>query len=1239
MSLDAKTLLTALRPLLKTLEADLMKRAKQPALETGLKARWQREKDAGRTGASFTLWRRRRMTQVAIAWILSVIFVRILEDRGFLPRRRIAGAGAEDSEQQFTAIAPFLTARDYLLTVFRELAQLPGAGDLFDARHNPVWVLAPSATAARQLLDFFRHGSKRQGPFDFSQTDTRYLGDLYQDLSEDVRDRYALWQTPVFVERFILSQTLDPAIDTFGLDDVRLIDPTCGSGHFLLGAFASLLDHWQRHAPGEDPQVLAQRALSQIAGCDLNPYAVAIARFRLTLAFLEAVGITRLSKAPRLPLNLCVADSLLHGVSEAQQRLSDLGDEQDRRDYYDQIFALEDEAAALRILEQRYHAVVGNPPYITEKDAKKRAQYRDLYESAAGKFALAAPFTERFFDLAVDSGFVGLINANSFTKRDFGKPLIEQVLPRLDLQKVVDTAGAYIPGHGTPTLLLFGRNRKADGAPVIAVLGKRGEATEPADPARAPVWSEILSHHQQPGYDGTYISVEAVPRADISQHPWILAGGGAQKLFKRLELRSKILLNDPCKSIGICSFTLEDDAFISNEKTWLRKKIEDSFLRPMVTGEKIRDWRLQFCDSAIFPYSADFAITGEEDQVYLKELWPNKTILSNNKLFAGKTKIQGGLSWYEYGRLTAQKLKTPLSIAFAFVATHNHFVLDRGGKVFNRTAPIIKLQDKYDESDHQALLGVLNSSTVALWCRLVMFPKAVQSRTPWENRLEYAGNLLKQLPLPDLAAAKRQLLPLVQRAEALVNNFQALDPQRGLAAALDQVTADSTTLAQWQTETSQQRETLRQQLVAIQEEIDWRVYGLYGLPSLPASDWQTADVAMAPEQRPFEIRLARQVNEDLSAQIWFERHRRSPPQAVTGPQAELYQQRLDLIDKDPQLQLLETPETKRRWMPHDHAGDFQQAYQDYLLARIEACFSEQPEPQILSVAQITLSLQTDPRVQWVAAAYLDEQAPNLEKLVDNLVKAQGVPFLAAYRYSATGMEKYADWCHTWDLQRREDAGEAVDKIPVPPKYATKDFRKASYWPLRGKLDVPKERFILIPNAGSEDDDSLHLGWAGWDHLQRARALAALYHEHKQAGTTTDTLLPLLAGLHEWVPWLQQWHNEPDPQFGGQRPGDAYRDFVSGEVQNLGKSRTDLENWRPAKPSRGKAKKELTADALLAALDPDGTARSQKDLAQHLGVSASQVGTLAKQLIAAGQVVQTNARPKQFAQNQEETNHE
>ena len=63
-------------------------------------------------------------------------------------------------------------------------------------------------------------------------------------------------------------------------------------------------------------------------------------------------------------------------------------------------------------------------------------------------------------------------------KREFGSKLIEQVLPRLDLTHVIDTSGAYIPGHGTPTVILFGRHR----APV-ATWCARSWASR-ANPAR-----------------------------------------------------------------------------------------------------------------------------------------------------------------------------------------------------------------------------------------------------------------------------------------------------------------------------------------------------------------------------------------------------------------------------------------------------------------------------------------------------------------------------------------------------------------------------------------------------------------------------------------------------------------------------------------------------------------------------------------------------------------------------------
>src|SRR3546814_13550591 len=79
---------------------------------------------------------------------------------------------------------------------------------LFRSRsHNPLFALPLSFEAARALLVFWQKVNPDTGALlhDFRDAtlNTRFLGDLHQDLSEAARKRYALLQTPEFVEEFI----------------------------------------------------------------------------------------------------------------------------------------------------------------------------------------------------------------------------------------------------------------------------------------------------------------------------------------------------------------------------------------------------------------------------------------------------------------------------------------------------------------------------------------------------------------------------------------------------------------------------------------------------------------------------------------------------------------------------------------------------------------------------------------------------------------------------------------------------------------------------------------------------------------------------------------------------------------------------------------------------------------------------------------------------------------------------
>lgn len=188
------------------------------------------------------------------------------------------------------------------------LGDLPHAVPCLDALYSSAsaW---PDADAERILAIALE-------PFDFedSALDTSVLGDCYQYHSESSRKQFALVQTPGFVADFLLLRTLEPAIAALPIAEVSLIDPSCGTGHFLVPAFHRIASEWARLHPDWPLLRSGIYALAAVAGVDINPAVVAIARLRLRIALAHFAGIKRLKNLPEnLPLRVAHGDALLHG--------------------------------------------------------------------------------------------------------------------------------------------------------------------------------------------------------------------------------------------------------------------------------------------------------------------------------------------------------------------------------------------------------------------------------------------------------------------------------------------------------------------------------------------------------------------------------------------------------------------------------------------------------------------------------------------------------------------------------------------------------------------------------------------------------------------------------------------------------------------------------------------------------------------------------------------------------------
>jgi SAM-dependent methyltransferase len=1216
-----------LQTVLRRLEADLLERSEEMAsVNEMLRGEHQRARTAERTAQSYNEWRSDSITQVAAAWVLSCVFVRFLEDNRLIDPPRVAGPGerlarARDEHELYFRAHPTETDREYLLHIFDELARLPGTKDIFGA-HNPIHELSTwlSGDAAGALLTFFQRIDANTGALVHDFTDpnwnTRFLGDLYQDLSEAARKKYALLQTPEFVEEFILDRTLEPAIEEFGLEGLRMLDPTCGSGHFLLGAFQRILDRWLRTEPGTGKRELVQRALDAVYGVDVNPYAVAIARFRLLVAALQASDIIRLREAPGFRINVTAGDSLLHGRQFGELNLKGETVDLRRVGGSEHVYRAEDLTELNRILGQQYHVVVGNPPYITVKDRALNQAYRNRYSTCHQKYSLGVPFTERFFELAVDGydaqlvGYIGMITANSFMKREFGKKLIEEFLPRIDLTHVIDTSGAYIPGHGTPTVILLGRHRKPIEHEVRAVLGIRGEPSTPDDPAQGQVWRSIVEHLDSSGSQNEFVTVTDISREIFANHPWSIGGGGALELKDQLESAAEVTLDTLVDSIGITSFTLEDEVYILPKHTTKKLRIPSHDLRPMIVGDSIRDWVLYPCDPVIFPYDEQFVpLIEDPSHPVFKYLSTYRTCLANSKMFGGKTKLEAGLKWYEYGRLTYVKLRTPLSIVFAFVATHNHFVLDRGGKIFNRTASIIKLSSNATEDEHLALLGLLNNSTACFWMKQVCFNKGATSDKgvlqgdTEKFRYEFDSTKLVRFPIPTLNPIQcKAVIKLVEYLDYNGCQFSRFMFKRFISDCLE----SSVDLRESLANIYAKRDSLRNKMVRWQEELDWLCYELYGLLS---------------SDSPARSRIWSVQCDDMPPVTADHRlyHLLDQPDEVARFDP-VDQSRLETIVHDPHIGLLERPEYKRRWFRSAGAYDdmnlddqtlILRDLREWLLDRLESYFdfdgrmndegrfTAQIDLGLISTTDLTDIARQDAAFMQVGELYRNDPAFDVHRLVAELVEAESVPLLPVLRYKDSGRRKRQAWEQTWDLQRQEDAIDArtrlsqdhpeyltdlqaqalkrhqIGAIPVPPKYTSSDFASSTCWRLRGKLDVPKERWMSFPHCEGADG-TLMIAWAGYDHLQLARAISAYYVDIQErlGGRDDPRLVPLLACLIELLPWLKQWHNDVDPEF-GMHMGDYFEGFIQEEARQMGKTLDQITVWQPPKTTARRRKQTMS----------------------------------------------------------------
>ena len=372
--------------------------------------RWRR--DLLGAAQAYNDWTREQCEEAVQRILNRVIFIRSVEDREIEQRHLLPLL-----RQGVSATLP-----QRLAALFRELDAVYNAR-LFARHFSEDYVGEP-----QPLENLIKGLNERLDgtPYDFAAIGADVLGTIYEQYLTQVqaererRRQQGIYYTPRYVVSYIVRNTLTRALEAAqargGLEaarNLRVLDPACGSGSFLIAAFDEL-DKWfaQHDESLRDTAKRRQHILREnLFGVDLDPQAVEVTRLNLWLRAVDAR-----ERLPEIP-NIRVGNSLVDESFDWQRE-------------FPQVFE-----------GDGFDVVVGNPPYVRQESLS--AEFKALwpeasYRSYSGRADIYVYFYERAHELLQPGGWFGFISSNKFMRAAYGAKLRKYLLEETKLQEIID---------------------------------------------------------------------------------------------------------------------------------------------------------------------------------------------------------------------------------------------------------------------------------------------------------------------------------------------------------------------------------------------------------------------------------------------------------------------------------------------------------------------------------------------------------------------------------------------------------------------------------------------------------------------------------------------------------------------------------------------------------------------------------------------------------------------------------
>ncbi len=704
-----------------------------------------------------------------------VVFLRICEDRGIEAYGQLLEIAGNDNVY-FNLCKLFQRADDRYNSGIFHFKEEGG--------REPHDVLALHLKIDNKALEDILRSLYPPSPYNFAVIPPEILGQVYEqflgkvirlteghhakvDYKPEVKKAGGIFYTPSYVVEYIVKKTIGKALEGKTLRqaaEIRILDPACGSGSFLLGAYKYLLDwhaSWYKDnlvpllekgelasstrvrgllpsADEQEPIKGGKRKkrrslealpiynagdswklstnekrrilLNSIYGVDVDPQAVEVTKLSLLLKVLEDESretiqtLLRFADERALPDlggNIKCGNSLI-GSDYLEE---EVGRTSELTETIKRANPFDWQTEFAEILPNGFDAIIGNPPYIRIQrisDTEADYFYR-MYETPTGKSDLSLLFIEKALSLLAQTGAIGFICTSQWMATDYGREM-RRLLSQGLLSEIVDFG----------TLPVF---QSSSTYPAIFII-KHSKGTD--------VKLKRIYDRESLNLTGIDRAITIpIPVSGLSEEAWNLGGLDIASLVTQRAINWR-----PLSAFGrayIGDLTGMDAAFVVTQEQAEELMLEEELLFPYAyRGIEVHRYaQVQPNARVIYPYSegADSEPVLMPEAV-LKHSYPYifKHLLSfkqklkerkdSRKLYAT------GADWYRHLRAGSFKYIRPAKLAVKGIATQSVVgTLDKNSAFNGANCPGIIFYESAPYDLHY-YLGILNSNLVSYYLRL-----------------------------------------------------------------------------------------------------------------------------------------------------------------------------------------------------------------------------------------------------------------------------------------------------------------------------------------------------------------------------------------------------------------------------------------------------------------------------------------------------------------------------------------